>query len=361
MPAKIDNPNMGNNTNPVKTPEDIRSKYADYFVSDSNKNLVSIDTFFQLLLAEMTNQDPLEPTSNTEFVSQLANFTALQTNSDSLYYNTVSYASSLAGKTVTVATKIAGSDDKKTETGVVTNVDISDDNKIELTVNGKKYALKDIIYVSDGSAAAASTESGVSKSDGAYAVSLIGKTALVTGTTAEDETLLDEGIVESVEYKDGEYRVVVNGVSFGLDDVVRVRETEAAAAENPPTNTTTSTGADGAFAVSLIGKKVLVAGISDDGEDAYGEGIVDSIEIVDGEYRVVIGDYAFALSSVVRVSNPDPEPDTDADTDAVEGAEGNEGDEGIKGDEETEYVGTGDADTETSIMDENEGIMELFS
>lgn len=345
MPAKIDNPNMGNNTNPVKTPEDIRSKYADYFVADSNKNLVSIDTFFQLLLAEMTNQDPLEPTSNTEFVSQLANFTALQTNSDSLYYNTVSYASSLAGKTVTVATKIAGSDDKKTETGVVTNVDISDDNKIELTVNGKKYALKDIIYVSDGSAAAAGTASGVSKSDGAYAVSLIGKTALVTGTTAEDETLLDEGIVESVEYKDGEYRVVVNGVSFGLNDVVRVRETEAAAAEKPSTNT--GTGADGAYAVSLIGKKVLIWGISDNGEDAYGEGIVDSIEIVDGEYRVVIGDYAFALSDVVRVSNPDTVSNDDADA--------------VKGIEVAEGNGTGNADTETSIMEENEGIWELFS
>lgn len=345
MPAKIDNPNMGNNTTPVRTPEDIKSKYADYFVSDANKNLVSIDTFFQLLLAEMTNQDPLEPTSNTEFVSQLANFTALQTNSDSLYYNTVSYASSLAGKTVTVATKIAGSDDKKTETGVVTNVDISDDNKIELTVNGKKYALKDIIYVSDGNAAAAGSASGVSKSDGAYAVSLIGKKALVTGTNSEDETLLDEGIVESVEYKDGEYRVVVNGVSFGLDDVVRVRDADTKA----NSATAAGTGADGAYAVSLIGKKVLVAGISDDGEDAYGEGIVDSIEVVDGEYRVVIGDYAFSLKDVVRVSNPEPETDDDT-VQVIEGAEGNK----------TE-TGTENGDTETSIMEENEGIMELFS
>lgn len=344
MPAKIDNPNMGNNTTPVRTPEDIKSKYADYFVSDSNKNLVSIDTFFQLLLAEMTNQDPLEPTSNTEFVSQLANFTALQTNSDSLYYNTVSYASSLAGKTVTVATKISGSDEKKTETGVVTNVDISDDNKIELTVNGKKYALKDIIYVSDGSGAAASA-GGVSKTDGAYAVSLIGKKALVTGTNSEEETLLDEGIVESVEYKDGEYRVVVNGLSFGLDDVVRVRDADTAASPAAAAGT----GADGAYAVSLIGKRVLVAGISDDGEDAYGEGIVDSIEVVDGEYRVVIGDYAFSLKDVVRVSNPEV-PTDDETVEVTEGAEASKAETGTK-----------NGDTETSIMDENEGIWELFS
>lgn len=323
MPAVINNPNMGNNTNPVQTPEDIRSKYAEYFVTDTNKNLVSVDTFFQLLLAEMTNQDPLEPTSNTEFVSQLASFTALQTNSDSLYYNTIAYASSLAGKTVAVATKQKGSDDKPIiETGVVSGVDISDSNDIKITVNGKKYALKDVMNVVEGGTAGI-TASGVSGSDGAYAVSLIGKKALVTGTTEDGDTLLDEGIVESVEYKNGEYRVVVNGLSFALDDVVRVREAEAAGS---------TSNFDGAYAVSLIGKQVLVTGVSKDGEDVYGEGIVDSVEIIDGEYRVVIDGYSFSLDEVVSVSNPDGS-----------------------------YNTASEENTETSIMEENEELMELFS
>lgn len=333
MPAVINNPNMGNNTNPVKTPEDIRSKYADYFVKDSNKNLVSIDTFFQLLLAEMTNQDPLEPTTNTEFVSQLANFTALQTNSDSLHYNTVSYASSLAGKTVTVAMEAATTDEngktvQKTDTGVVTNVDISDDDEIQLTVNGKKYALKDIIYVSESGS---SSTSGASKTDGAYAVSLIGKKALVTGTNEDGEKLLDEGIVESVEYQDGAYRAVVNGLSYSLDDIVRVRDADV--------QTASAASADGAYAVSLIGKNVLISGLSEDGEETYGEGVVDSIEVVDGEYRVVIGEYAFSLSDVVSISNPDISTDTDNKT-------------------EPEITET--ENTETSIMDENEELMKLF-
>lgn len=334
MPAVINNPNMGNNTNPVQTPEDIRSKYADYFVTDTNKNLVSIDTFFQLLLAEMTNQDPLEPTTNTEFVSQLASFTALQTNSDSLHYNTVSYASSLAGKTVTVAMEPATTDEngktvQKTDTGVVTNVDISDDDEIQLTVNGKKYALKDIIYVSESGS---SSTSGASKTDGAYAVSLIGKKALVTGTNEDGEKLLDEGIVESVEYQDGAYRAVVNGLSYSLDDIVRVRDADV--------QTASAASADGAYAVSLIGKNVLISGLSEDGEETYGEGVVDSIEVVDGEYRVVIGEYAFSLSDVVSISNPDTSTDTDNKT-------------------EPEITET--ENTETSIMDENEELMKLFS
>lgn len=35
-------------------------------------------TFIQLLTAQMQNQDPLEPTSNTEFVAQLASFSAVE-------------------------------------------------------------------------------------------------------------------------------------------------------------------------------------------------------------------------------------------------------------------------------------------
>lgn len=43
-----------------------------------NKNAVDSDMFLTLLVAEMQNQDPLEPTSNTEWVSQYATFTQVQ-------------------------------------------------------------------------------------------------------------------------------------------------------------------------------------------------------------------------------------------------------------------------------------------
>ena len=41
-------------------------KYKDKYV-DATNELVNSETFMQLLVAEMTNQDPLEPTSNTEW------------------------------------------------------------------------------------------------------------------------------------------------------------------------------------------------------------------------------------------------------------------------------------------------------
>lgn len=43
-------------------------KYKEKF-KDANADLVNAETFLALLVAEMTNQDPLEPTSNTELTS----------------------------------------------------------------------------------------------------------------------------------------------------------------------------------------------------------------------------------------------------------------------------------------------------
>ena len=36
------------------------------------------DQFLQLLVTQLQNQDPLEPTTNTEFIAQLAQFSSLQ-------------------------------------------------------------------------------------------------------------------------------------------------------------------------------------------------------------------------------------------------------------------------------------------
>lgn len=223
---------MAYNTEPVSSVEDVRSKYAKYFESD-DKSMVSVDTFFQLLMAEMTNQDPLEPTSNTEFVSQLASFTALQTNEGSLYYNTVNYASSLAGRTVTVSTRDgvdeSGKVKLKIETGVVTGVDISDEKNVEITVNGKRYPLGSVMNVSSNT-----TGSTLSATDGAYAVSLIGKNVMLKAENSDKQTIIESGIVESIEVENGIYRIVMNGLSYPLDSVIKVGNFDKPGNVTPP-------------------------------------------------------------------------------------------------------------------------------
>lgn len=203
-------------TSPTTSRAENYSKYAEAFEENSKGGTtLSIETFFTLLMAEMSNQDPLDPQSNTEFISQLANFTALQNSSNTLYYNTVSYAASLAGKTVTVATAKPDGKGLNVETGTVTGVDISDGTNIEIIVNGKRFLLSNVMNVS-GTASTASTGS-----DGAYAVSLIGKKVTLYAEL-DDGVVLDEGIVENIEVENGVYRVVVNGLSYTLDTVVKV-------------------------------------------------------------------------------------------------------------------------------------------
>ena len=51
--------------------------------SASVKNLASQSVFLQLLVAQLKNQDPQQPTDGTAFVTELAQFTTLQEDTTS--------------------------------------------------------------------------------------------------------------------------------------------------------------------------------------------------------------------------------------------------------------------------------------
>lgn len=80
---------------------------------DTKTNELGQDAFLQLMISQLKNQDPLSPQDNGEFVSQLAQFSSVQTldklnnNFDSFASKFVSnqalQASSLVGRSVTVA------------------------------------------------------------------------------------------------------------------------------------------------------------------------------------------------------------------------------------------------------------------
>lgn len=68
------------------------------------------DAFLKLLVAQMENQDPLEPVSDTEYIAQLATFSNVEQNIKSnelltelLLSSTLSDAHNLIGRTVSAA------------------------------------------------------------------------------------------------------------------------------------------------------------------------------------------------------------------------------------------------------------------
>ncbi len=63
------------NGKPVETTSQTSLKESEKKKSNST---VDKDQFLQLLVAQMKYQDPLEPTSNTEYISQYATFSELE-------------------------------------------------------------------------------------------------------------------------------------------------------------------------------------------------------------------------------------------------------------------------------------------
>lgn len=116
--------------------------------SKAEKAGYSKDTFLQLLVAEVQNQDPLEPTSNTEWISQYATFSELEAMSNMSASFDLSRASALVGKTVVINTT--------SETGkpmvVQGKVDYVtyEGGKAYLSINGSTYSMDDLHDVVDG-------------------------------------------------------------------------------------------------------------------------------------------------------------------------------------------------------------------
>ena len=64
---------------------------------------MDMNDFLKLLVAQMTHQDMMNPTSDTEFIAQMAQFTALQGIQTIQEYQLSAYAASYAGKYVAIA------------------------------------------------------------------------------------------------------------------------------------------------------------------------------------------------------------------------------------------------------------------
>ncbi|MDD6208149.1 MAG: flagellar hook capping FlgD N-terminal domain-containing protein [Clostridiales bacterium] len=132
--------------------------------SSTSKNKGSTldkESFLQLLVAQMQNQDPLNPSTDTEYVAQLAQFSSLEQlqNLNSSFSDTQAF--SLIGKTVLVQ------DDAETEgmiEGIVEYVTKSG-SKTYISVNGTKYSIEDLISVESDSYVAQKKAPSIKKQD----------------------------------------------------------------------------------------------------------------------------------------------------------------------------------------------------
>lgn len=98
-------------------------------ISSGDKSL-SMDDFFQLLSAEMQYQDPTNPTSNDQFMEEMAQFSTLEAMQNLEKTNNYAMGTGMLGKTVAYSqTSVNSSDQEVTSTvsGTVSGVDFTTD------------------------------------------------------------------------------------------------------------------------------------------------------------------------------------------------------------------------------------------
>lgn len=104
------------------------------------------NAFLKLLVAQMQYQDPLEPVDNTQYVSELAQFSALEEMQNVSASLDNQNAFGLVGKHVIIA---VGSSEGNVQSEIAGKVDFIQmvNGKAKLSINDNMYELADLEYV----------------------------------------------------------------------------------------------------------------------------------------------------------------------------------------------------------------------
>ena len=105
------------------------------------------DAFLQLLVAQMKYQDPLQPTSNTEYISQYAQFSQVEQMNNMAASMDLQRASQLVGKEVYMKTTGSNGETKYVQ-GKVDYV-VYENNKAFLSINESLYSIDDLDTLHD--------------------------------------------------------------------------------------------------------------------------------------------------------------------------------------------------------------------
>ena len=118
--------------------------------SGTSNTAMQMDDFLQLLTSQISNQDPLEPMKDTEFISQMANIASLEqmhqfTEGFEMFASSQKdmVAQAYLGKMVNI------SEDGLEVSGLVDSVEKDSDGEVFVTVDDKSYLPANITKVSN--------------------------------------------------------------------------------------------------------------------------------------------------------------------------------------------------------------------
>jgi len=130
--------------------QDIKSEYkaTETYQKEDTKGTSKLgkDAFLTLLTTQMQYQDPLNPSSDTEFIGQLAQFSALEEMQNVSAALSNQTAHSLVGKNVIMAVGSSSGETSAYIAGMVEYTEVKAE-KVYLSIDGELYNAEDLYSV----------------------------------------------------------------------------------------------------------------------------------------------------------------------------------------------------------------------
>lgn len=177
----------------------------------NSKATLDKDSFMKLLIEQMSNQDPLSPTTDTEFIAQLAQFSMLEQMQSMNETSSMQQVYALVGKNVTIAT----TDSDGNDAAVSGKVDSAfwQNNTGYVVVGGVIYPTSDVLTVN----ADADKDPA---SDLTNQAGLLGMLAGSSQTGADGNAI--SGAISKLITRDGVTYALINGTEVPLSSLTEL-------------------------------------------------------------------------------------------------------------------------------------------
>jgi flagellar basal-body rod modification protein FlgD len=178
------------------------------------KSELGKDAFLKILVMQLSNQNPLEPTSDTEFISQLAQISMLEQIQSLNSTMTTGQNQSLVGKYVYVTNEVEGKDKPELVFGKVSGI-LKQDGIDYILIGKEKFEASKVVGVMDSM-----PEDG--NSNVLQSSNLIGKAIRAKIKDEDGNVSTITGVVEKITISEGTIYALVNGKKVAVADIEEI-------------------------------------------------------------------------------------------------------------------------------------------